>query len=72
MHSQRYAAKDDAMRCCSGEAGHSGHQSLTVRAAARSASAAVRCLQKRVNAPLSEEELKIELKIYYGQRDARV
>jgi len=46
----------------------STHQSLTVRAAARSVSAAVRCLQKRVNAPLSEEELKIELKIYYGQR----
>jgi len=29
-------------------------------------------MQKRVNAPLSEEELKIELKIYYGQRGARV
>ena len=50
----------------------STHQSLTVRAAARSATAAVRCMQKRVNAPLSEEELKIELKIYYGQRDGRV
>ena len=75
MHSQRYAAKDDAPCFHTSEAGHSEIEHTPVAHCPCGCSLCLccgRCSQKRVNAPLSEEELKIELKIYYGQRGARV